>query len=72
MIGGDATTNPDRASPREPGASGTIGGEAPTPRNPIACAKLKELGMTFGGESRLKATIEAMVGAIRTEANAQD
>ena len=43
------------------GASGTIDGEAPTARNPIECAKLKQLGMTFGGEPLLRATITQMV-----------
>ena len=47
--------------------SGAIGGEVPISRHPISCVKLKQLGMIFGGEPLLRATIEEMVRAIRDE-----
>lgn len=47
--------------------SGAIEGEVPVSRHPISCDKLKKLGMTFGGEPLLRATIEKMVRAIQAE-----
>ena len=47
------------------GSSSTIEGEAPPAKNPIACARLKALGMTFGGEALLEATIASLIRTIR-------
>ena len=41
-----------------------IEGETPPVRHPITSAKLRDLGMTFGGEPLLTATIAAIVAAI--------
>ena len=49
------------------GAAGSILGDAPTGRHPIECAKLKRLGMTFGGRPLLEATIRAMVQSIQEQ-----
>ena len=47
------------------GIDGAIDGTAPINKNPIDCAKLRQLGMSFGGRPQLEATIAALVGAIR-------
>lgn len=52
--------------------SGTIDGEIPVSRHPIDSSKLKKLGMTFGGPTLLKATIEAMIRAIRSDSSRVD
>ena len=44
--------------------SGRIEGDIPPSRNPIACARLKALGISFGGETLLKATVDQIIQAV--------
>lgn len=45
--------------------AGEILGEAPAARHPIGCAKLRGLGMTFGGRPLLETTVAELVAAVQ-------
>lgn len=47
------------------GSNSRIIGEAPKPKNEIVTAKLQALGMRFGGQERLEATVREMLGEMR-------
>jgi nucleoside-diphosphate-sugar epimerase len=47
------------------GSHSTIRGTAPTPKNQIVTAKLRALGMTFGGRPLLVETVKALIAAAK-------
>jgi nucleoside-diphosphate-sugar epimerase len=47
------------------GSHAEIAGEVTRPKNTIETGKLRGLGMSFGGEARLRETIEQLVAAVR-------
>lgn len=52
------------------GSRATITGSAASPKNQIAVNKLMKLGMTFGGEARLRETVNQLVNHARAESPA--
>lgn len=48
------------------GSSAEITGTRPTPKNQIVSDKIKDLGMTFGGDDRLRQTVQELVDAVRS------
>jgi hypothetical protein len=42
-----------------------IAGKQSSPKNEICMDKLRSLGMSFGGDDLLRATIQKMIGAIK-------
>lgn len=49
------------------GSDSEIKGEAKTPQNQIVCDKIKGLGMSFGGDARLRASVQELVDSARAE-----
>lgn len=49
------------------GSSATIRGERTRPKNTIETGKLRSLGFTFGGESKLRETISELVKHVRSD-----
>ncbi|APW60212.1 NAD-dependent epimerase/dehydratase family protein [Paludisphaera borealis] len=56
-----------RLAQRASGASGVIDGEETHPKHQIDTARLRSLGMTFGGTPLLERTIDQLVEAVRAE-----
>jgi len=48
------------------GSSAEVTGDTPKPKHEIISDKLQDLGMMFGGEERLRQTIEKIVATVRT------
>lgn len=46
------------------GSQAQIHGEAPRPRHEIATGKIRELGVTFGGQARLRQTIQELLNTL--------
>jgi nucleoside-diphosphate-sugar epimerase len=47
------------------GSESRIEGEPSSPKHQIVTDKIRRLGMEFGGESRLRETINEMIGLVR-------
>ena len=47
------------------GSTATIEGQSKTPKHQIETEKIRRLGMTFGGETLLRETVEELVAAVR-------
>ena len=48
------------------GANGQVTGRVTTPKNQIVSDKIKDLGMKFGGDDRLRRTVRELVDAVST------
>lgn len=54
------------------GSNSHIEGEVKRPKNTIDTQKIRQLGMEFGGEPRLKEAIETLIAAVRKATSAGD